>query len=51
MKELKRGSTHSTHPMVSRVNLPMHLPSVHECVKHKYRDAIVVFDGYDCTHT
>ena len=29
MKELKRGSTHSTHPMVSRVNLPMHLPSVH----------------------
>ena len=22
-----------------------------ECVKHKYRDAIVVFDGYDCTHT
>ena len=29
MKELKRGSTHSTHPMVSLVNLPMHLPSVH----------------------
>ena len=43
--------THSKHPVVSRSTYGCTFHQYTEYVKHKYRDAIVVFDGYDSTNT